>query len=100
MKYRLEFIQAAYLDIQEAWLWYEEQKVGLGEEFLLSLEASFNQIQRNPLLYQIAFSKVRVALLRRFPYRIVYTLADSTIGVVGVLHTSRDPSIWNERIRN
>ncbi|HET9053851.1 MAG TPA: hypothetical protein VFM90_06755 [Cyclobacteriaceae bacterium] len=39
MLYSLEITREAKLDIQEAWLWYEEQNNGLGDDFLLMLES-------------------------------------------------------------
>jgi len=98
MTYRLELTDEARLDVQEAWLWYENLKANLGEEFLLSLEASLNEIERNPLLYQIYHNNSRIALLKRFPYKAIYVIENSIVGVIAVIHNKRDPSIWMVRM--
>lgn len=98
MKYQLELTEEARFDIEEAWLWYDQQKTGLGEEFLNSLEASLYQIEQNPLFFQEAYNTVRVALLRRFPYKIIFTLEGPVIGVLAVIHSRRDPTVWMVRI--
>lgn len=97
MTYQLQFTEEAKLDVQEAWLWYEEQKANLGEEFILSLEASINQIERNPLQYQTHYNIFRIAILRRFPYKVVFIAEEQVIIVIGVIHNQRDPSVWMAR---
>jgi hypothetical protein len=84
MTYLLELTHEAKLDIEETWCWYENQKFGLGEEFLISLEAALNHIQRNPLTNQVQHDEVRIGLLRRFPFRVVYIVENYRIGVVAI----------------
>ena len=40
----------AELDIAEAYDWYEGRRMGLGEDFLSSLDACTERIRRRPLL--------------------------------------------------
>lgn len=54
----------------------------------------FQQIQTTPTLYTV----VRMALVRRFPYVILYRVEATRIVVVSVFHTSRDPKIWRRRL--
>ena len=44
----LEIKDEANLEIIEAYLYYEEKRIGLGEEFLEHLEAYFDRITANP----------------------------------------------------
>ncbi len=39
---------AAAADIDEAFLWYESQRTGLGNEFLLAAEAMLDAIAEHP----------------------------------------------------
>lgn len=98
MIFLLELTQEAKLDVQEAWLWYEEKQVGLGDDFLVSLETSINHITHNPLLFEIKFQDLHVAPVKRFPYKIIYYLQENRITVIAVFHTSRNPTIWEERV--
>jgi hypothetical protein len=59
---------AAVEDIEAAAQWYEEQRVGLGQEFLDSVAERVANIRANPEAYAIIMENVRRALLRRFPY--------------------------------
>lgn len=48
MTYILEVKDEANLEIIEAYLCYEEKRIGLGEEFLEHLDTYFERITTNP----------------------------------------------------
>jgi hypothetical protein len=54
-------------DIAEAYLWYQSQRSGLGEEFVRSVEDCLDTIQRRPKLSAPVYQDYRRALVRRFP---------------------------------
>ena len=60
----------AEADLAEARAWYEEKREGLGEEFVLCVEAGLNQVRRAPAGVSEAFPGVRRVVVRRFPYGI------------------------------
>ena len=99
MEYELFLSQEAEKDIEQAAIWYEERRNGLGREYLLCIQAMLSTIQRNPQLFSILYRNVRRALIRRFPYGIFFFIDDERrrIVVVGVLHARRSPHIWQER---
>jgi len=84
-------------DVAEAAIWYNFQREGLGEEFLLALEAKFNEIQRNPYQFKIIYKNVRRAFPSRFPYGIFFITEDNIVFVLAVVHTSRNPKTWKRR---
>lgn len=87
-------------DMFEAYLWYEQQKPGLGEEFLESLDKARQSITRSPSTYRTRYKKkVRAFLVDRFPYLILYVLEKEGVNVISVFNTSRDPQTWKKRIR-
>ena len=96
--YRLLFTSEAYEDIKCAYDWYESQRQGLGEDFLMLLEASCVEITGAPMQLRELYRSVRRKLMWRFPYGIFYRLKDSTVVVLAVLHTKRDPKSWKKRI--
>jgi hypothetical protein len=49
----------AEIDIAEAYIWYEARRVGLGEEFLSSLDACIERIRRQPLVYAVVHEAYR-----------------------------------------
>jgi len=98
MIYELLLSDETRLDIFDAFLWYEEQREGLGVEFELCLDAGLSRIQDNPFRYQIRYDSVRVCFIERFPYGIHYQLEDSYVRIFGLFHTSMNPSSWFDRL--
>ena len=50
----LIILSEAEQDIIDAYDWYQNQELGLGEEFLRCVDASIQFMQRNPEMYEIA----------------------------------------------
>lgn len=94
---RVHFAVQADVDVGNAVQWYEDQRPGLGIEFLLQLDSLMDRIRRTPQQFPIAKGDVRRALLRRFPFAIYFISADETVEVVAVLHQHRHPEEWERR---
>jgi plasmid stabilization system protein ParE len=88
---------AAAADIEEAYRWYERQRVGLGEEFLTTVDATLRDLAAHPATYAVIHRETRRALLHRFPYAIFYRLYDETVIVIACMHGRRDPKRWKGR---
>ena len=85
-------------DIAEAYRWYEEQRIGLGADFLLCIEEGLAKIQRAPEAYPVVHKNVRRLLIKRFPYGMFYIIEIEAIVVLAVLHERRSPAVWQSRI--
>lgn len=85
-------------DLAEAYEWYEGRRDGLGEEFLSCVEARIEHIRRRPEMHSAIYQDYRRGIVRRFPFAVFYKHFGNTVTVVGVLHTSRDPDKWRERV--
>ncbi len=90
----IRFTPDAQTDIAEAYAWYEVQRRGLGEEYLVCLDAGFERITRMPEGHPEVYRSFRRALIRRFPYSIFYQIVDGSVIVYAVFHNSRDPKKW------
>jgi toxin ParE1/3/4 len=89
---------AAAADIEDAFRWYELQRPGLGEEFLLALNATRYRILEHPEAFPILHRATRRALVpRRFPYGLFYRIYGDTIVIVACVHAKRDPRRWQRR---
>ena len=86
-----------YQDIAAALLWYENQSPGLGEFFLVDLEASYKRILAHRHAWPRFSNNTRYCLLERFPYAIVYA-ADEKIKVLAVKHNRRSADYLEERL--
>ena len=66
MSNRPVVIQAeAEADINDAYQWYESQRKGLGESFLLCIEEALSRVSRTPLIYAIVYNNIRRVLIHR-----------------------------------
>lgn len=97
MSLKLILSDEAVLDIEEAFLWYLAIEPKLADDFETLLYTSFNDILSFPNSFQKRYKNVRVRFLERFPYGVHYLTQDSSVIVVGVFHTSRNPKNWFNR---
>ena len=87
----LLYTRHAQIDIDVAMSWYENQRKGLGFEFLDSIEESVNRIIANPESYPIKHKRFHSALARRFPFTLFYTIEKNGIVVHAVFDNRQDP---------
>jgi toxin ParE1/3/4 len=92
------FRPEAQADVLQTRDWYERQQPGLGEIFSVALNEAVIRIEAMPLMYAMVFRGVRRGKLRTFPYLIYYRTLSDRIEVIAVLHGSRDPKLWQERV--
>ena len=92
MVYRLLIRPLAANEIIDASDWYNEQKEGLGTEFIAELDSFFNNLLNNPFAYSYFEKPVRQGKIDRFPYLIVYEIFDDQIVVYSVFMAKRSPS--------
>ena len=59
MPAKLVIAPEAELDIAEAYVWYERRRIGLGEEFLSSVDACMEGIRRQPEMYRFVHETYR-----------------------------------------
>ena len=93
--YTVKLLTEAEIEVSEACKWYEKRKPGLGKAFLDEFDRCVDRIQNNPFLFPVNFSeKYRFAVLKKFPYSIVYRIDDyeGVIIVNSVFHQHRNPS--------
>jgi len=88
---------AAAADLDEAFLWYEAQRSGLGDEFLNAVEQAFRAVLDNPRRYRVVHQDTRRAHVRRFPYSVFYRIVGDDVVVVACFHGRRNPQRWERR---
>ncbi len=88
---------AAAADIEVAFRWYEDQRAGLGEEFLAEVQTTIAHVEMHPKLNAILHRETRRAFVHRFPYGIFYRVYSNDVVVVACMHARRDPKVWKTR---
>jgi plasmid stabilization system protein ParE len=97
MSLTVAFRKVAQREFDSATAWYENQRAGLGNEFVSEIQRVLDTITAHPDRYPVVFGTIREALVSRFPYAIYYRVKPERIVVVAVFHASRDPLIWQRR---
>jgi toxin ParE1/3/4 len=88
----------AEADLAEAFEYYESQLSGLGDDFFGTVEQQLERIVANPAQYQVRYRGVRRAVMRRFPYAVLYLVEDQVVIVLAIEHQARDPERWKQRL--
>jgi toxin ParE1/3/4 len=78
--------------------WYDQQRAGLGSEFVRAVEQAFERTQQMPEAAPIVFRGVRTLELGRFPYGVFYAVTSEYLSVIAVYHASRNPRGWQRRL--
>jgi plasmid stabilization system protein ParE len=91
MTFRVRIRARARDDIRDARDWYEQQSIGLGEEFGQELERVFARLATDPQLYQVIYKHIHRALTRRFPYAVYFVIDDDRVNVLRIFHQTRNP---------
>ena len=92
------FVRAgARQDLARAFRWYEQERAGLGHEFLRAVGVTFAAVDRTPEQFPIALDDIRKALVRRFPYVVYFVVLPAGVAVIAVTHARRYPRRWQSR---
>ena len=89
----------AEADLRAGSRFYQSREKGLGKEFRHEFREACTEIVSNPLAFpEYEGGDVRVYIMSRFPYSIVYAIKSEVIGIVALIHHSRGPTYWNRRL--
>ena len=92
MAYRVIFHPEAEAELYESVIWYEEILNGLGGEFLKEVEKITHHLNLHPFIYSKRKKNYREAVLRKFPFIVVYKInsRNKEVHILSVFHTSQN----------
>jgi plasmid stabilization system protein ParE len=85
-----EFISAAQF--------YERQAEGLGVNFLLAVQHTYERLLEAPDSGPLFGRRLRRILVPKFPYGLLYRVELERIYIVAVMHLHRRPGYWRSRL--
>jgi toxin ParE1/3/4 len=93
----------ASAELEDAAVWYETRRGGLGIEFIQAVDHALDQIERWPEIGRRVIGvpadvPARQFPVIRFPYHVVYLEWRGVIRVLAFAHDSRKPGYWFSRI--
>jgi plasmid stabilization system protein ParE len=94
----IRFLTLAQQEVDDAVVWYNNQAEDTSQEFLDELDRAVRLIHSYPLAFTEIEPQIRRCLLARFPYALIYGIAQQTIVVIAVSHLHREPGYWADRM--
>jgi toxin ParE1/3/4 len=92
------FTPVARAEMIDAQDWYEKEAPGRGRHFRAAVHAAIERMRANPRQFPVVHKSVRRALLRRYPYALMFVIEpDEALTVIACFHGSRDPAHWQQR---
>ena len=96
---KIEFLEAAKEEFEEAIEYYEIQQKGLGLRFKTEVKRALRRISLNPYLYPVVSESIRRCILHTFPHSIFYAVLEDeeVILILAIAHHHRYPFYWKDR---
>lgn len=91
------FHPEAEKEFNQAIDYYEDMELGLGYDFALEIYATIERSVELPKAWAVLEGDVRRALVKRFPYGILYSEERNGIFIIAVMHLHREPNCWKKR---
>ena len=79
--------------------YYADINPRLAESFINAFESGIEEILTYPEAWQIVEEDVRRYLIKRFPFGIYYCIETDRVMIYAVMHMSRDPKYWKDRLK-
>ena len=95
---QIEFIEPASIELDDAIEYYELQLTGLGRRFFNEVIETIDLITQFPQLWAQNSEHTRKAVLKKFPYNLVYSILNNKIYIIAVAHQNRVPEYWIDRL--
>jgi plasmid stabilization system protein ParE len=95
---RLRFHPLVAQDLHDAIDWYDNISVELGNRFRTLVNDRFDEIERMPSSFAIAFDEIQFARIRKFPHIVLFHRIGEIVQVLGVFHGASDPEKWRQRV--
>lgn len=93
------FHPEALFELEAAADFYADRQKGLEIRFI---DAVYSAIQRAcdaPVRWRRFDGDIRRLLVHVFPYAVLYTIEDGFLYIIAVMHCSREPGYWQNRIK-
>ena len=99
MPTRVVILPEAESEARAAFELYRERNPVAAQRFEDAVEGATELIMERPFAWPVDDAEVdtRHFVLQRFPYSVVYRVADETVTIVAVAHQRRSPGYWRGR---
>jgi hypothetical protein len=74
------------------------QLSGFGKKFFSDVLETLQLISKFPHSFTIISEHTNRAVLKKFPYNLIYSILDNKIYIIAVAHQNRAPEYWINRM--
>ena len=85
-------------ELDSAFNYYEDIIPGLGYDLLDDVDSVLDRLLIFPESASYLTGRIRKAILRDFPFSILYSFSDDTLRITAFMHQKRKPGYWKDRI--
>ena len=96
---KIDVLEVARQEFDEAFEYYESRHEGLGEEFRTAVREQVQKIASHHDAWILIRPGIRKCLGSRFPYDLIYQKLGDGILVLALAHRKRRPLYWQDRIK-
>ncbi len=86
-------------DLDDSIEYFNQQKEGLGDEFVNNVIETFERIKENPTQFPKINQNLRKAQTNGFSFNVFFTVKDAIAYILGIFHTSRNPKTMKSRYK-
>ncbi len=91
------FHPEAQAEYDAALAWYQSRSMSAATRFEDEVERVLGLIAASPEMFPLYDDAHRFAVLRRYPYSVVYQVQSGQVYVVALAHSSRSAGYWQDR---
>ena len=97
MSKRVSFHELAEIELNDAAIFFESKREGLGLHFLAAVRAAVTHIQEHPQASPVIIEDIRHKVVRRFPYSVIFSINPDRIRILAIASQKRRPFYWRGR---
>lgn len=96
---KIEFLEEARFELDEAVDFYNQELPGLGKRFLQEVLNAIERIAQFPNAWHPLSANTRRCQTRVFPYGLIYSELENRILIIAVSNLHRNPIHWQDRVK-
>ena len=94
MKYFLS--EEAKQELLRSEAYYNEQKFGLGFEFIQEVRQGVERVCKEPSIWPEIHKNLQRYYLDRFPFQLIYRIKNQNLEIIAIAHNKKRPRYWLE----
>jgi hypothetical protein len=94
---KYSFHPSAETELNQAVDYYNQCQGGLGLEFAKEIDTAIQNILSFPQAWAPLSANTRRCLTKRFPYGVIFQIANQEVFIIAVMHLNRTPTYWKDR---